>query len=146
MIQSKIKIKNLQVLDNYNNKIGSANSKLKGLSIYASALLCSKAEIHLKEAIGDKAALYDIKVVPAGFMVSVVLRPKDEKGMLIYTGAKKHSYSSARPMPIADGVFAYRVSHPGFKGKKKKIDAAMRKAARETRQEVRQILRRGYIV
>lgn len=146
MIESKIKINNLQVLDRYNKRIGSADIRLKGLSVQASMMLWSKAEQYLKDEIGDKAKLYDIRIVPAGFMTSVVLTPKDQKGSLIYHGAKKHSYSSSRPMPVANGIFAYRVNHPGFKGKKKEINRAMRRAARETRREVSQIIRRGYII
>lgn len=146
MIDVKIETKHLEIIDRYNKKIGAAEPKLKGLSIYASHRLVQRARFYLTEEIGTKASLYSIVLIPAGFMATIVIRPIDDKGALIYHGSKPHSYSGKRPMPIADGVFAYRVNHPGFKGKKKEIRRAMRKAAKETREEVEKILRRGFIV
>lgn len=145
MIDAKVKIHNLPVLDRYNNKIGSANAKLKGLSVYASTMLRSKAMSNLKQLLGPKAANYTVEIIPAGFATVVEMRPLNEKGQLLFSGAKPHSYSSTRPMPIGDGRFAYKVSHPGFKGKEKEIKEAMRKAVTETRMEVQQIIRRGFL-
>jgi len=145
MINAKIKIHNLPVLDRYNNKIGSANAKLKGLSVYASTMLRAKAMSNLRQLLGPQAANYTVEVIPAGFATVVEMRPINEKGQLLFSGAKPHSYSSTRPMPIGDGRFAYRVSHPGFKGKEQEIKKAMRQAVVETRIQIQQIIKQGFL-
>jgi len=145
MIRTQVKVKNLQILDNYNNRIGMADQKLKGLSIYAANLLKAKASAKIKAELGPKASHFTVEIVPAGIVTQIVLRPVNEKGTFLFYGAKRHSYSSSRPMPIGDGRFAYRVDHPGFEGKRKEIEKAMREAVEETRREIRGVIARGVI-
>lgn len=141
MIQTKIKIQNLGVIDRYNKKLGQANDSLRGLGVYGATLLKRNVHYQLTQVLGDSMKHFSVEVIPGGFYNSVVVNPKGVVGAVLYGGSKPHVITSSRPMPMPDGGFAYRVNHPGTKGNKEKIDNAMARAAEMTRNQVAYLVR-----
>ena len=141
MIESKVKIKNLGIIDRYNKKLGQADDSLRGLGVYGATLLKRNVHYQLTLVLGDSMKHFSVDVIPGGFYNSVVVNPRGVVGAVLYGGSKAHSYSSSRPMPMPSGRFTYRVNHPGTKGNKEKIDQAMARAAEMTREQVAYLVR-----
>ena len=137
MIEVRPRIKNLGVIDRYSNKIGQSGAKLRNTGMWAGYLLSVNVKIELASVLQDNVKNFDVKVVPSGFMTSVIVEAINVKGAVMYGGAKRHTITAkGKALKMDNGRYAWRVNHPGVKGKKQEINAAMSRAVNRTRQMV----------
>lgn len=89
---------------------------------------------NLYQVLGEKNKHFVVQVSSTSHHKQVIkVRAKDNIGLFIYHGTKKHHISSSGSMPIGNGLFAGSVDHPGSKSRKSEIDEAVRKAVRQSR-------------
>lgn len=128
-----VEIKNLEAIRKIEQKLQRKYSMMYIKNIQLSYMIKSLIIANLYQAIGDKSKHFIVQVSGSGHSHLISVRAKDNIGLFIYHGTKRHHISSSGAMPIGGGQFAGSVDHPGSKSHKELINNAVRKAQRQAR-------------
>ena len=127
----------LKIKENSQEVYAAVDSKMDMLAgIPERAALLSRGFIiaHLVNALGEaKAKHFDVSVMPGPFGMAVVVTGLDEISNFIVDGTSAHNITvgNGSAMPVAQGVFATSVSHPGTEGDGEAIRQAVLTGAAE---------------
>jgi hypothetical protein len=127
------KTTNTEIFEKVANKLSGAAQANYGKSLQFSLMLQHKIKVNLSEILGEKAQHLSVEIAGGGVVTVITVKPKDNAGKFIWSGTAPHQIVSNKPMPIGQGLFSYRVSHPGTKGKEAEIKQAIRRALFETK-------------
>jgi hypothetical protein len=128
-----VEIKNLQAMKKVEQRLIQRNSLLYIRNMQLSHMVKTLIIANLYQAIGEKSKHFIVQVSGGSHVQNVSVRARDNIGLFIYHGTKRHHIASSGPMPIGGGQFAGSVDHPGSKSHKELIDSAIRRAQRQAR-------------
>jgi hypothetical protein len=127
------RVTNLQGIERMAQKVKSAEQATQGRAVQFSLMLRERIRLNIAAILGEKSKHITIDMDAGGFVTVITVKPNSQVGKYIWAGSRPHVKRSSRPMPIGDGRFAYKVHHPGTKGKEEQIHAAITKAFIETK-------------
>jgi len=133
MIDIKAKTSNIDVFDRLATKLSSTEQAHYGKSMQFGLLLQQKVKTNLSEILGEKAQHLSVEMSGGGILTTITVKPNSNVGKYMWSGTSPRQIVSTRPMPIGQGLFAYKVSHPGTKGKEREIEKAIGRALLETK-------------
>jgi hypothetical protein len=127
------KISNLNVLTMAQQSLSSHADDAMVKASKTVILLQSIIKAKLAEILGQKAKHFDVSVDSGAGGMKVCVKSTDMVGNFIYEGTIAHDIISDTAMPLSNGNFAQRVSHPGTESMKKDIQTAVNLAVAEVR-------------
>jgi hypothetical protein len=128
-----VEIQNKEAFKKIEEKLIQKNSLLYIRNMQLAYMVKTLIIANLYQAIGEKSKHFIVQVSGGAHSQSISVRARDNIGLFIYYGTKRHHIASSGPMPIGGGQFAGSVDHPGSKSHKELIDSAIRRAKYQAR-------------
>lgn len=134
-----VEVVNKEALKKIEDKVNQKNSMMYVKNIQLSYMVKSLIIANLYQVLGDKSKHFIVQVSGSGYSQSISVRARDNVGLFLYYGTKRHHIASSGSMPIGGGNFAGSVDHPGTKSHKDLIDNAVKMAKLQARAYYRMI-------
>jgi hypothetical protein len=128
-----VEVQNKEAFKKIEQKLIQRNSLLYIRNMQLSYMVKTLIIANLYQVIGEKSKHFIVQVSGGSHSQTVSVRARDNIGLFIYYGTKRHHIASSGPMPIGGGQFAGSVDHPGSKSNKQLIDDAIGRAKRQAK-------------
>lgn len=128
-----LEVSNKEAFKKIEQRLQQRNSLMYIRNIQLAHMVKTLIIANLQQVIGEKSKHFIVQVSGSNHSQVISVRARDNVGLFIYHGTKRHHIPSSGPMPIGGGQFAGSVDHPGSKSHKELIDDAIRRAQRQAR-------------